>query len=240
MSQHWLTLTGSCDASPTFWSGRWIRAAPPRRWAERGSSASTGARGDFSPAADFPLPLDLLVGVERQKQAVLQLIERFSRGVSTNHALLWGSRGAGKSSLVKAALSRIGEGEPLLRLVEVAADDLDRLPAIFSLLEGRSERVVVLCDDLSFEEGAAGAKALKSTLEGGVAGPPENVLIVATSNRRHLMPRSHDGDDALAAAEDAEGEPIDSRTASACGSASRPWTNRLSLPPCAPTRNGST
>ncbi len=163
-----------------------------------------GRTGRFIGAADFSLPLDLLVGVDRQKQAVLQLVERFSREVSTNHALLWGTRGTGKSSLVKAAVASVGLREPRLRLVEIAADDLDRLPLLFSRLDGSPERVVVLCDDLSFEEGAAGAKALKSTLEGGVAGPPDNVLIVATSNRRHLMPRAHEGDDALAAAEDAE------------------------------------
>lgn len=161
------------------------------------------ARG-LRPAPLFAVPLDLLAGVDRQKAEVLRLVERFARGVSTNHALLWGARGAGKSALAKAAVARLCADHPALRLVEIAAADLGALPDLFAALEARSERVVLLCDDLSFEEGAAGAKALKSTLEGGVAGPPDNVLIVATSNRRHLMPRSHDGDDALAAAEDAE------------------------------------
>ena len=158
----------------------------------------------FRAAPDFPLPLDLLAGVERQKAEVLRLVERFARGVSTNHALLWGARGTGKSSLVKAVTAQVAGAEARLKLVEIAAADLDALPDLFAAIDGRDERVVLLCDDLSFEEGAAGAKALKSTLEGGVIGPPQNVLIVATSNRRHLMPRSHDGDDALAAAEDAE------------------------------------
>ena len=158
----------------------------------------------FAPAPDFPLPLDLLVGVDRQKREFGGLVARFAQGVSTNHALLWGARGAGKSSLVKATVAAVGAGAPDLKLVELAADDLGRLPDLFSRLEGRPERVVLLCDDLSFEEGAAGAKALKSTLEGGVAGPPENVLVVATSNRRHLMPRGHEDADRLAAQEDAD------------------------------------
>ena len=158
----------------------------------------------FRAAAPFALTLDLLAGVERQKAEVLRLVERFARGVSTNHALLWGARGTGKSSLVKAVTAQVAQARPSLRLVEIAAADLDALPDLFAAVQGRDERVVLLCDDLSFEEGAAGAKALKSTLEGGVMGPPENMLIVATSNRRHLTPRAHEGDDALAAAEDAE------------------------------------
>lgn len=160
--------------------------------------------GRFAPVPDFPLPLDLLLGVDRQKTELLQLVERFAEGASTNHALLWGARGVGKSSLVKAAVMSAGATRPRLKLVEVAADDLSALPALFARLEGRPERVVLLCDDLSFEEGAAGAKALKSVLEGGVAGPPRNVLIVATSNRRHLMPRGHEDADRLAASEDAD------------------------------------
>ena len=168
-----------------------------------------GRDDSFIPARDVAPPLDLLVGVDRQKAALLTLVGRFAEGVSTNHALLWGARGTGKSSLVKAAVAAVGAGAgagaPRLKLVEIAADDLGRLPGLFARLDGRPERVVLLCDDLSFEEGAAGAKALKSILEGGVAGPPDNVLIVATSNRRHLMPRAHEaGGDPLATAEDAD------------------------------------
>ena len=96
---------------------------------------------------------------------------------------------------------------PDLKLVEVDRDEVTALPALFDLLRTRPERFVVLCDDLSFEEGAAAAKALKSALEGGVSGPPANVLFVATSNRRHLMPRGHGEDRGLVAAhEDAEEE----------------------------------
>ena len=167
-------------------------------------TASTPARGRILAAPDFPLPLDLLAGVDRQKGEVLALLRRFAAGVSTNHALLWGARGAGKSSLVKAAVMAVAAEAPALRLLEVSAPDLDALPDLFTRLEDAPARVVLLCDDLSFEEGAAGAKALKSTLEGGVAGPPDNVLVVATSNRRHLMPRSHEDGDRLASAENAE------------------------------------
>lgn len=165
-----------------------------------------GANGGFAPAPDYLLALDLLVGVDSQKSRFVENLRRFAVGLPSNHTLLWGSRGTGKSSLVKAAcMHEIEAGAPTLRLVEIDRDAIDRLPALFSVLRGRSERFVVMCDDLSFEEGASAAKSLKSALEGGVAGPPENVLFVATSNRRHLMPRGHDESKGLlAAAEDAE------------------------------------
>ncbi|HWE99234.1 MAG TPA: ATP-binding protein [Caulobacteraceae bacterium] len=163
--------------------------------------------GAFIAAPDFPLDLDLLVGVDRQKARVLESLLRFAEALPANHVLLWGARGAGKSSLAKAAFMAIAANQPQLKLVEVDRDEITALPRLFDHLRGRTERFVVLCDDLSFEEGAAAAKALKSALEGGVAGPPPNVLFVATSNRRHLMPRTH-GEAAgpLASAEDAEEE----------------------------------
>jgi len=165
------------------------------------------ARDAFIPAPDYGLALDLLVGVDRQKARFVENLERFARGLPCNHALLWGARGAGKSSLAKAAFMDAAAGAASLRMVEIDRDDIGVLPALFDRLRGRAERFVVLCDDLSFEEGAAAAKSLKSALEGGVAGPPENVLFVATSNRRHLMPRHHDeGHGLIAAAEDAEEE----------------------------------
>jgi predicted AAA+ superfamily ATPase len=165
------------------------------------------AAGVFRPAPDFPLDLDLLAGVESQKTRILETLDRFALGLPTNHVLLWGARGVGKSSLAKAAFMRVAAERPDLKLAEVDRDSVASLPSLFDLLRGRPERFVVLCDDLSFEEGAAAAKALKSALEGGVAGPPANALFLATSNRRHLMPRQH-GEAAgpLAAAEDAEEE----------------------------------
>ncbi len=163
--------------------------------------------GAFHPAPDYPLPLDSLVGVDRQKSRFLENLERFARGLPSNHALLWGVRGTGKSSLAKAAFMEQAKLAKDLKLVEVDRDQVTALPALFDVLRARSERFVVLCDDLSFEEGASAAKALKSALEGGVSGPPANVLFVATSNRRHLMPRSNTEDRGLiATAEDAEEE----------------------------------
>jgi predicted AAA+ superfamily ATPase len=163
--------------------------------------------GAFLPAPDFGLDLDLLVGVERQKLRFAENLSRFARGLPANHVLLWGVRGTGKSSLAKAAFMAAAQGHADLKLVEIDRDDVAHLPRLFDQLRGLPERFVVLCDDLSFEEGAAAAKALKSALEGGVSGPPANVLFVATSNRRHLMPRDHiESRGAIAAAEDAEEE----------------------------------
>jgi predicted AAA+ superfamily ATPase len=165
------------------------------------------ASGGFHPAPDYPLALESLVGVERQKARFLENLQRFAGGLPANHALLWGVRGTGKSSLAKAAFMAVADGSPTLKLVEVDRDQVTALPELFDALRARDERFVVLCDDLSFEEGAAAAKALKSALEGGVSGPPANVLFVATSNRRHLMPRGHGEDRGLiATAEDAEEE----------------------------------
>ena len=187
------------------------RLAPPAR----PESDFSGARlyrhepkaDAFLPAPDYPLPLDLLVGIDGQKARFVENLTRFARGLPANHALLWGVRGAGKSSLAKAAFMAVAADHPGLVLIEVDRDEVAALPPLFDVLRGRAERFVVLCDDLSFEDGAAAAKALKSALEGGVAGPPENVLFVATSNRRHLMPRDHqEGRGMIAAAEDAEEE----------------------------------
>jgi predicted AAA+ superfamily ATPase len=165
------------------------------------------ATGAFHSAPDYPLPLDTLVGVDRQKARFVENLGRFAAGLPFNHALLWGVRGTGKSSLAKAAFMAVAADAKDLKLVEVDRDQVTALPALFDALRARPERFVVLCDDLSFEEGAAAAKALKSALEGGVSGPPANVLFVATSNRRHLMPRGHAEDRGLVAtAEDAEEE----------------------------------
>ena len=165
------------------------------------------ASGAFHPAPDYPLAVDLLVGVEAQKGRFVENLRRFADGLPYNHALLWGVRGTGKSSLSKAAFMALAASHPALRMVEIDRDHVSELPELFERLRGRRERFVVLCDDLSFEEGAAAAKSLKSALEGGVSGPPENVMMVATSNRRHLMPRGHHEERGLiAAAEDAEEE----------------------------------
>lgn len=186
-----------------------IAPAPAARAELTGSrlfrhDAGTGA---FHPAPDYPLPVESLVGVDRQRDRFIENLRRFAAGLPFNHALLWGVRGTGKSSLAKAAFMAVAAEDPALKLVEIDRDEVAALPALFDDLRARAERVVVLCDDLSFEEGAAAAKALKSALEGGVSGPPANVLFVATSNRRHLMPRGHAEERGLiSAAEDAEEE----------------------------------
>ena len=140
------------------------------------------------------LPIGLIQGVDHQKQIILENTGRFARGLPANNAMLWGARGMGKSSLVKAAHaaiaaeSRVGGVSPF-KLIEIHRDDLKTLPDLLNLLRGRPERCVVLCDDLSFEREDADYKALKSVLDGGIEGRPGNVLFYATSNRRHLMPR---------------------------------------------------
>jgi predicted AAA+ superfamily ATPase len=185
------------------------RLAPPRPPTADFSDARL-YRYELSPprfiaAPDYGLPVDLLVGVERQKTRFTENLRRFALGLPANNALLWGVRGTGKSSMVKAVFMDQVAQHPTLRLIEVDRDHVAHLPELFHSLRGHAEKFVVLCDDLSFEDGAAAAKSLKSALEGGVEGPPDNVLFVATSNRRHLMPRGHDEARGLVAAqEDAE------------------------------------
>ena len=116
----------------------------------------------FLPAPDYPLALDLLVGVDRQRDRFAENLRRFTSGLPFNHALLWGSRGAGKSSLAKAAFMAASDVESCLKLVEVDRDKVTALPALFDTLRERPEFFVVLCDDLSFEEGAVAAKASRS------------------------------------------------------------------------------
>ncbi len=143
--------------------------------------------GSLKPVA-FPheLQLDDLLCVDQQKAALVQNTRQFSRGLPANHALLWGSRGTGKSSLVKALLKAFGaEG---LRLVEVPSHDLTALPEIVAPLRGRKERFVLYVDDFSVGANDPALMALKTALDGGLEAPPENVLIYATSNRRHLLP----------------------------------------------------
>ncbi len=132
------------------------------------------------------IDIDSLLGIERQKQAFCQNIEKFLEGQPVNHVLLWGARGTGKSSLVKAALNRYhAQG---LRVIEIPKDELRWLIDITDEIRLLDYRFIIFCDDLSFEEGETSYKELKSTLQGSIEKPPENVLIVATSNRRHLMP----------------------------------------------------
>ncbi len=132
----------------------------------------------------------LLHGVDRQKRTLLDNTLRFARGFPANNAMLWGARGMGKSSLVKAAHAAANDAAPgSLALIEIHREDIRTLPDLLNALRGQSRRCLILCDDLSFEKEDADYKALKSVLDGGIEGRPANVLFYATSNRRHLMPR---------------------------------------------------
>ncbi|MCR0981390.1 ATP-binding protein [Roseomonas populi] len=132
----------------------------------------------------------LLQGVEAQKALLLENTLRFARGLPANNAMLWGARGMGKSSLVKAAHARANAERPgSLALIEIAREDIVTLPELLEILRDSPRRTLVFCDDLSFEREDADYKALKSVLDGGIAGRPQNVIFYATSNRRHLMPR---------------------------------------------------
>ena len=139
-------------------------------------------------AVRHPHPIRLvdLQDIDDQKARIVANTRQFVAGQPANNVLLTGSRGSGKSSLVKAVLNEYSAKG--LRLIEVDKDDLVDLPDIVDLLDGRPERFIIFCDDLSFEAGETAYKALKSVLDGSVAAPPDNVLIYATSNRRHLMP----------------------------------------------------
>ena len=134
--------------------------------------------------------IDLLHGIERQKALLLENTLRFARGFPANNVMLWGARGMGKSSLVKAAhASANATAAGGLALIEIHREDIATLPDLLNVLRRAPRRCLILCDDLSFEREDADYKALKSVLDGGIEGRPENVLFYATSNRRHLMPR---------------------------------------------------
>ena len=147
--------------------------------------------GELTPVARVNrVEMDLLRGIDLVRDALIDNTRRFARGLPANNALLWGARGMGKSSLVKAAHARINRAAAQrLKLVEIHREDIESLPALMALLRDAPWRFVVFCDDLSFDGVDASYKSLKAVLEGGIEGRPSNVLFYATSNRRHLMPR---------------------------------------------------
>lgn len=135
------------------------------------------------------VPLDQLVGIDRARDTLLANTLQFARGHAANNALLWGARGMGKSSLVKAVHAEaVARGLPLV-LVEISRDDLDSVGQLLAILGDSDRRFVLFADDLSFSSDDAQYKSLKAVLDGGLAGRPPNVVLYATSNRRHLMPR---------------------------------------------------
>ena len=174
------------------------------RYRKRAPGAfGAGARGVLEAVRHVaPIALDNLKEVDAQKERLRANTAQFVAGRSANNVLLTGARGTGKSSLIKACLHEFAPQG--LRLIEVDKSDLVDLPDIVALIEGRPERFIVYCDDLSFDEGEAGYKALKSMLDGTISASSDNVLVYATSNRRHLLPEQMK--DNLAATHDEDGE----------------------------------
>ncbi len=168
-------------------------------------SPPPGALPDFASAAAFlwhanpdhlqPVPqvkrvaLDLLIGIDRARDTLLANTTQFAKGFAANNALLWGARGMGKSSLVKAVHAHVSQDSPL-KLIELQREDLPSVGRLLTLLRQAADtRFILFCDDLSFSHDDEHYKSLKAVLDGGIEGRPENVILYATSNRRHLMPR---------------------------------------------------
>jgi predicted AAA+ superfamily ATPase len=135
------------------------------------------------------LPLSCLEGIEQQKQQLLENSRAFAKGLRANNALLWGARGTGKSSLLKAVHGALLSEGLDCAIVEVQREDIQDLPYIMQVLKQSNRRFILFCDDLAFEEADSSYKSLKAVLEGGLSGRPDNIVFYATSNRRHLMPR---------------------------------------------------
>lgn len=136
--------------------------------------------------------IGLIRGVDRVRDILLDNTERFASGFAANNVLLWGARGMGKSSLVKAVHATVNAPDKLdrpLKLIEIHREDIDTLPKLMGLLKAAPYRFILFCDDLSFDHDDTSYKSLKAALEGGVEGRPANVIFYATSNRRHLLPR---------------------------------------------------
>jgi predicted AAA+ superfamily ATPase len=173
------------------------RLAPPSQPAPDFDAAEAfvwrADSGALAPVAHVNrVDISLLRGVDRVRDLLVDNTRRFARALPANNALLWGARGMGKSSLVKAAHASINREKGVdgrLKLVEIHREDIEGLPALMTLLRDAPYRFIVFCDDLSFDAGDTSYKSLKAALEGGVEGRPANVLFYATSNRRHLMPR---------------------------------------------------
>lgn len=173
------------------------RMAPPLAKPIQAESADTfvwePARLELVPVKKVNrINLGLIHGVDLVRDQLVSNTERFARGLPANNVLLWGARGMGKSSLVKAAQASVNLANPEqkpLKLVEIHREDIDSLPVLLGLINDSDYRFILFCDDLSFDHDDTSYKSLKAALEGGVEGRPDNVIFYATSNRRHLMPR---------------------------------------------------
>lgn len=147
-----------------------------------------GEHGALRPVTLKALDIGLLHGIDHVKDILLQNSLQFAKGFPANNALLWGARGMGKSSLVKAVAQMLQASYPL-HLIEIHKDELNSLPRLMEIVASSTDRFVLFCDELSFDAGDDSYKSLKSILDGSIAGRPANVVVYATSNRRHLMPR---------------------------------------------------
>ena len=171
------------------------RLAPPPPRPDFGAAdafAWHADRGFLAPVGKVNrVEIALLRGVDRVRDLLLENTKRFANGLPANNALLWGARGMGKSSLVKAAHAEINRAakSDALKLIEIHREDIESLPALMALLRDAPHRFIVFCDDLSFDGDDTSYKSLKAALEGGIEGRPANVLFYATSNRRHMLPR---------------------------------------------------
>jgi len=150
-------------------------------------------RRRFQPVARVNrVDLSLLKGIDRLRDILVENTERFAAGLPANNVLLWGARGMGKSSLIKAVhadVNRESDGAALLKLVEIHREEIETLPELMVLVRDAPHRFILFCDDLSFDTDDTSYKSLKAALEGGIEGRPDNVIFYATSNRRHLLPR---------------------------------------------------
>ena len=182
------TLTRIADALERL-------APPPSRAADLAAAEAFvwhAASGTLQPVPRVNrVVMGLLKGIDRVRDQLAENTERFAKGLPANNALLWGARGMGKSSLVKAVHADINAsaGAGTLKLVEIHREDIESLPQLMGLLRPAPFRFIVFCDDLSFDGGDTSYKSLKAVLDGGIEGRPDNVLFYATSNRRHLLPR---------------------------------------------------
>jgi len=201
------TATKRPAAAAETETGRIARALESIAASLNASAAKPSSADSLKSAAAFvwqpngrlvPVPkvnrvdLGLLRGIDRMRDILIENTERFAKGLPANNALLWGARGMGKSSLVKAAHASVNampEVNGRLKLIEIHREDIESLPLLMSLLRESDFHFIVFCDDLSFDGNDASYKSLKAVLEGGIEGRPENVILYATSNRRHLLAR---------------------------------------------------
>jgi uncharacterized protein len=166
------------------------RIAPPARVAAAADAPAYAWDGKALVVADFkPLALDLLTGIDAQRDALLENTQRHAKGAAAHDALLWGARGAGKSALAKASVGAVRDMGHDLALVELAAGDVSALPALFAELRAWSRPAIVFIDDLGFDDTISQARALRSVLDGGSSARPAHVRLYVTSNRRHIVPR---------------------------------------------------